>query len=268
MLSTLKRTLRATKVLFAIVLTVWLTAQSAQAEIRLGVDWNGDGLIQTTADSRIPIDAPTEAEPFIFWINHDQDDVETGGETWPITRADATTDILDSTRDLEDFTRLRIEIDNLADLRSGAVLNLSWQHGRGGAINLYRALDASCSRAYLLDKAAGVAQLTVTDPAILRANADSSTTQSISLPLSDLGVPDLDGHGFCFLFDVSSAGSDSLIARLTSAGEELARSEPVPMDLRHVKTLYQRTTMTWPEGIKPPWEYTKTAPPDPDLQWR
>ena len=40
------------------------------------------------------------------------------------------------------------------------------------------------------------------------------------------------------------------------------------MELRHVKTFYQRTTMDWPEEIRPPWEYTDEQPPVPDLQWR
>ena len=64
-----------------------LVSAVATAEIRIGVDWNGDGLIQTQPGTRIPVDAPTEAKPFVFWLNHDQDDLETGGETWPITRA-------------------------------------------------------------------------------------------------------------------------------------------------------------------------------------
>ena len=126
---------------------------TAEAAIRLGVDWNGDGLIQIQPDSRIPVDAPTTERPFIFWINHDQDDLNTGGESWPITRPDASTSAPDSQRDLEDFTRLRIEIDDLTTLPDDAVLHLAWRNGAGGAINLFRTMDATCSRSYLLDTA-------------------------------------------------------------------------------------------------------------------
>jgi hypothetical protein len=238
--------------------------QAAQAAVRIGVDWNGDGLIQTRAGGRIPVDAPTPTEPFTFWVNHDQDDVDTGGETWPIVHSDGSTPGMDSLRDLEDFTRLQIEVDDLEKLPENAVLQLDWAHGEGGAINLFRSSDSGCSRAYLLDKVAGSAQLTqtpLTPPGGLR-------DQGFRIPLADLGQPDLDGRGYCFLFDVATAGQDDLVATVLVDGEAVATSEPARMDLRHVKTLYQRTTMTWPDDIKAPWEYTKEDPPVPDLQWR
>ncbi|MFV2089618.1 MAG: hypothetical protein ACC642_03090, partial [Pseudomonadales bacterium] len=101
----------------------------AQADVRIGVDWNGDGLIQTRDGSRVPLDAPTESRPFVFWINHDQDDIDTGGETWPIARRDSSTPVEDSIRDLEDFTRLRVEIDGLDTLPADARLTLEWIGG-------------------------------------------------------------------------------------------------------------------------------------------
>ena len=134
-------------------------APLTEAEIRIGVDWNGDGLIQTQPGSRVPVDAPTETAPFSFWTNHDQDDIDTGGETWPIARADGSTDIKDSRRDLEDFTRLRLEIDDLEAYPADALLELAWRNGSGGEFNLYRATDPDCSRSYLLDPSAGDAQL-------------------------------------------------------------------------------------------------------------
>jgi hypothetical protein len=237
---------------------------SAEADIRIGVDWNGDGFIQTQPGTRIPVDAPTVDEPFVFWLNHDQDDLETGGETWPIVREDSSTDVKDSTRDLEDFTRLRIEIDDLAGYPEDALLELAWQNDQGGRVNFYRATDKSCSRSYLLDLAVGKSQLA----AEVVASEGHITTRSFRAYLTRLGEPDLDGAGYCFLVDVSTAGKDSLVARILHKGETLITSEPVPMDLRHVKTFYQRTTMTWPEDIRPPWEYTREDPPIPDLQWR
>jgi len=241
-----------------------LPALSAVAAVRIGVDWNGDGLIQTRAGSRIPLDAPTESEPFTFWINHDQDDIDTGGETWPIARSDASTPREDSLRDLEDFTRLQIEVDDLEALPQDAVLELAWQNGAGGAINLFRSADPDCSRSYLLDKTAGGAQLL--QPAL--TTTQDLQAHSFRISLADLGTPDLDGGGYCFIFDVSTAGRDSLVASILVDGEPVTVSEPVAMDLRHVKTFYQRTTMTWPEDVKPPWEYTTEQPPVPELRWR
>jgi hypothetical protein len=239
-------------------------ALAATAGLRLGVDWNGDGLIQTQPGTRVPVDAPTAEKPFVFWITHDQDDVETGGESWPIVRPDGSTDIKDSSRDLEDFTRLRIEIDDLEHYPNDALLELAWQNGRGGKINLFRATDPACTRSYLLDKAVGEAQLAED----VLTSEGHVVERSFRVRLAALGQADLNGAGFCFLFDVSSAGEDALVASLLIDGEPVLTSTPVPMDLRHVKTLYQRTTMTWPEEIRPPWEYTTEQPFVPDLQWR
>ena len=242
---------RFTIVLASLVLP-FIPMSSAEADIRAGVDWNGDGLIQTQSGTRIPVDAPTESEPFAFWLNHDQDDLETGGESWPITRADSSTEQKDSTRDLEDFTRLRIEIDDLEAYPEDALLELAWLNGTGGDVNLYRATDRACTRSYLLDRTAAEAQLAEAVVWSIGAVEDLS----FRIRLGALGEPDLDGAGYCFLFDVSTAGRDSLVVSVLHRGEVLTRSEPVPMDLRHVKTFYQRTTMSWPEDIRPPWEYT------------
>jgi len=237
---------------------------TTQAAIRIGIDWNGDGLIQTTSGTRIPVDAPTPEKPFTFWLNHDQDDLETGGETWPISRPDSSTEIKDSSRDLEDFTRLQIEIDDLAGYPEDALLELAWLNGEGGDVNLYRATDKACTRSYLLDKSVGEAQLAED----VLSSVGSVEDLSFRMRLGALGEPDLDGGGFCFLFDAVSAGRDSLVVSILHKGETLERSAPVPIDLRHIKTFYQRTTMDWPEEIRPPWEYTSEQPPIPDLQWR
>ena len=244
-------------------LMILLTGTASQAEIRLGVDWNGDGYIQIAADQRIPQDAATPDRPFTFWLNHDQDDVETGGETWPIARADSETMQQDSVRDLEDFTRLRVEIDDLEALPENTVLKFAWTGGGNPQINLFRNADAACSRAYLLDLEMGQRQLT--EPFSLAVGSVSA--EPLAIPLPALGEPDMNGAGFCFLFDVSAVGEGQLEASI-EAGQLLVRAEPVPMDLRHVKTMYQRTTMDWPTDILPPWEYTTEQPVVPDLQWR
>jgi hypothetical protein len=126
--------------------TALLAGHAAAADVRIGVDWNGDGLIQTLPGSRVPQDAPSDSQPFVFWVNHDQDDLETGGETWPIARPDANTPAPDSSRDLEDFTRLHVEIDDLGSLPGDAVLTLAWASGSTAELNLFRNEDPDCSR--------------------------------------------------------------------------------------------------------------------------
>jgi len=247
-----------------IIVAIAATAAASWSDVRIGVDWNGDGFIQTQPDGRIPQDAPTAARPFVFWVNHDQDDLETGGESWPIARPDSETTVKDSVRDLEDFSRLQIEIDDIAALPADTVLRLTWVDGAAATINLFRNADPQCSRSYLLDLDMGLAQLSEPYATIIGSVSEAA----LEIPLNSLGDPDLNGTGFCLLFDVSEAGRGNLQAALTSGGQTLASSDETPMELRHVKTMYQRTTMSWPEEIRPPWEYTTESPPVPELQWR
>ena len=243
--------------------TALLAGHAAAADVRIGLDWNGDGLIQTLPGSRVPQDAPSDSQPFVFWVNHDQDDLETGGETWPSARPDANTPAPDSSRDLEDFTRLHVEIDDLGSLPGDAVLTLAWASGSTAELNLFRNEDPDCSRRYLLDAEAGRRQLSAphgTPIGTVGANA-------LKIPLQTLGEPGLDGAGYCFLLEVASPGQGHLVATIADGEGVLARSEPIAAELRHIKSLYQRTTMTWPEEILAPWAYTTEAPPVPDLQW-
>jgi hypothetical protein len=248
----------------AVLIAAALGNDAASADVRIGVDWNGDGFIQTQPGVRVPADAPTLEQPFVFWINHDQDDVETGGETWPINRLDATTPVKDSTRDLEDFTRLQLEIDDLERLPGDATLTLAWLDAMPPAINLFRNADSQCSRSYLLNADMGRKQLNEQYVAVIGVVAE----QALTIPIRALGGADLDGQGFCLLVEGSAVGRGRLQATIRSGDNVLASSAPVPMELRHVKTMYQRTTMTWPEDLRPPWEYTTDAPPVPELRWR
>jgi hypothetical protein len=245
---------------------VWalLASSAGWSDIRIGVDWNGDGFIQTQGGSLVPVDAPTDTQPFVFWVNHDQDDLETGGESWPIARPDSGTAVKDSPRDLEDFTRLRLEIDDLDTMPADTMLRLAWVGGNPATLNLFRNADPQCSRSYLLDSEMGLAQLTEPYATLVGSIGDGP----LEIPLSDLGEADLDGAGFCFLFDVTQAGHGRLQATLTTGGQTLVSSDEVPVELRHIKTMYQRTTMSWPEDLLPPWEYTTESPVVPDLTWR
>lgn len=249
-----------------VFLSLVLLAPPAPAALRVGVDWNGDGLIRTRARDRVPVDAPTRDRPFVFWINHDQDDLETGGETHPIERPDASTPRIDSTRDLEDLTRLRIEIDDLSRVPAGAALEFRWTNldaGQAPAVNLFRAADPACARSHLLDAEAARHQLAEPWGRMLGTVGDAP----LRLPLAALGAADLDGAGFCLLLEGAAPGEGELRTRLVVGDAFLEEAPALSVQLRHVKSLYVRTTVPWPEEIGPPWSYTREQPPVPDLAW-
>lgn len=121
------------------------------------VDVNSDGLLVTDPGLGVPVDRPTAEQPFLFWVNHDQDDKEDSGETWPIERPDAETPQIDSLRDLEDFARLAVRLgDAPAD---DAVLEFRWRGPDAPEINLFAAADPECTRVHLLDRDAALVQL-------------------------------------------------------------------------------------------------------------
>ena len=237
----------------------------AAVELRAGVDVNGDGYIRTRQIDRVPVDVATAERPFIFWVNHDQDDLEDGGETWPIFRRDADTEDQDSLRDLEDFTRLRLEIEGLGDLPDDANIVLDWQDDQNQpALNVFRSAHPNCTRGYLLDVAVAQDQLN----SFYAKRLAIVTDEQVALPIADLGRPDLKGAGFCFLIEPHAKGVGTLRISLSANGVTLAAANPISMDLRHVKELYQRTSMDWPAHFKKPWEYVDEQPPQPDLAWR
>lgn len=90
----------------------------------------------------------------------------------------------------------------------------------------------------------------------------------LALSIEQLGTADLGGVGYCFLFDVAEAGRGELLVTVTAGEVLLAESQPVDMWLRHVKTLYERTSIDWPADVGDPWEYRDEQPPEPDLRWR
>ena len=233
-----------------------LTVASPAGALDAVVDVNGDGLLVAEPGGRAPADRPTVARPFLFWVNHDQDDLEDGGESWPIERADGDTPEIDSLRDLEDFARVRIDLGD-AERNDGRMV-LRWRgEGTVPRINLYRAADARCTRAHVLDPEAAARQLAAPFGTRLGVVGEAP----LELALAELAAD----ASLCLLFDVARGGTATLELRIAE-GDGADASAAVPMELRHVKTFYERRAADWPEEVEAPWNYVETAPPVPELE--
>ena len=125
----------------------------AAADIRAGVDWNGDGLIQTQPGTRIPVDAPTESEPVqrsgsitirTIWKTAAKAGPSPGPMPAPSRRIRPGTWRISPGSESRSTTWRSYPED--------ALLELAWLNGTGGDVNLYRAdRPGLFPQSYLLD---------------------------------------------------------------------------------------------------------------------
>ena len=121
-----------------------------------------------------PVDKTTQALPFRFWINDDED-VTTPSVLWsdddpeaiPATHADKSNRVIDSPRDLEDMSRLWFYTKGFnQDIHDGKTyVGLKWQNVTSGttpAIRLFAAKETDGGLQYL--KNAAVAHQQASDP--------------------------------------------------------------------------------------------------------
>lgn len=238
-----------------VVLSLFALVPLSSLAIEAVVDVNGDGLLIADPKQGAPLDRPTSEQPFLFWLNLDQDDTDKPGETWPIERADGDTPEIDSIRDLEDFARLRIDLTAEERRTASGPVVLRWAGDAPPRINLYRAVAPDCSRAHMLDAATAE-----------RQRAAPYGTRLGVLDDAPVEVPILAGEdSICLLFDAARGGRGELVVSVSTVGGQRSTAR-VLMELRHVKTFFERRAADWPSDIEAPWRYVDQAPPIPDIK--
>jgi hypothetical protein len=248
-------------------------APAVAAALQVGVDHNGDGLLRLAGhgDPRAPVDETSPEKPFVFWLNTDQDD-RNYYETWPLDRADYETQGIDSLRDLEDFTRLVVQVADAQSWQRADTLRFTVETVGDGtdegapdafAVNLYQAASRDCRNAHLTEAEAG--HLQRSDD----WNMPVGTVQvgePTDVRIARLAPPGNNGHWMCFLLEGRHEGLGGLRVQLLRQGRVLHQSAPAWISIRHVKRLYQRVTIPWPEDRKDIFEYDE-APPPLNLSW-
>jgi len=239
--------------------------------LELGVDVNGDGEIifpATSESGRLPVDRTSADKPFLFWTNYDQDDLDFF-ESWPIVRKDVATETIDSPRDLEDFTRLHLKLsESWVDLKARAGVEVTFEihsESERPEIQMVRSADPAGTRRYLLDPDWAARQRA--DPFGSRAVLLESD-QPWTIALESFRDWDLPGESklMPLLFEGISEGEGYLVVTIKQAGKVLAESEPLYLEIRHIKSFFRRVGVEWPEGYKNPPQYNQ-EPPVPDLHW-
>ena len=259
----LTRTCRHTRRLVCLLAIIWLNAP-AHAAIRAAVDGNGDGsIIFDTGHGDLSTTDQTQADqPFAFWLNTDQDDIELY-ETWPIDRPDHRDASIGSLRDMEDLARLHILNNNWQKtIETGNnQLRFRWETPTGSpGIRLWLSHANVCGRGYLLDAAQATAQLNGEDYLVGIVNE-----QNLRLPLHRLAGSSFARDRLCLLFEGVSAGAGKLVIELLDNDSDIIARDAVHLDLRNIKTFYERVGLNWPGELKNPWDY-REQPPAPDLE--
>ncbi len=251
--------------LLLLAISALLPSQSLAVTIQAAADINGDGLIQISQSRYTPVDISSEDTPFLFWLNSDQDDLELY-ENWPHTSPDLSNETIGSLRDLEDFARLHILFNDLptGEDHTNLWLGFHWQAGTKShpGIRLWQAAEPDGGRRYLLNEQQGEAQLAFSKQhsalGIVKAQ------QTLTLRLSQFKLR----HNktmLPLLFEATNAGRGQLIISLYE-NETFLSSSIVHMELRPVKTFYDRKAVSWPENVTFPYQY-KGQPPTPELEW-
>ena len=244
------------------------------------VDLNRDGIITPyTGD-----DTTTEEKPYVFWSNNDCDDghsVDTevnGNADWeeddleyvsdrPASgdderdQPDCWTPRISCRRDLEDFSRLWLDLKGAAGL-----INLSdpdvklryWVSGGTGAsptVNFFQAVEPDGGTKYLTDNDTGFNQ-TQNDYGLWLIGTAGY------LPDRGWRTPDVYGRSHLIFECGETAGPATIHFQLTRNAATLVEFPPVHLSVRHVTDMYE----TWTVGdVTQPWvSYEAT---DDNVTW-
>src|SRR5947207_1768801 len=156
----------------------------------MAVDGNRDGEMSLNDPAVRDADKTTSDRPYRFWLNDDDDtEISDGTNGNPIGPAeteqippfhpDYSLHQIVSKRNLEDFTRLWMDIGGAQDALSwGIQIGLKWKNVAGApAINIYPSADGDGKNDYLSDETAAQAQ--ISSPIFNDAVRDKNNTQTV-----------------------------------------------------------------------------------------
>ena len=203
----------------------------------IAVDANRDGTIAFSGEAR---DTTSQDTPFRFWCNEDNDGLPNSeGEVIGPSFPDHEDGVIQTARDLEDFTRLWLKFEAFQkEISEGTyTLGLKWKEATGSpAIKLYKSTDTNGSDSYLKDEAAALSQISGADTETIGTVAGET---SLILP-KDLWSSSSGQEKSCFLFEASQEGKGQLVLTIEkSDGTEIGEGPGVWLDLKNVKKMYQ-----------------------------
>jgi hypothetical protein len=207
-------------------------------------------------------DQTSTDKPYRFWLNDDDDTEMSPGEggrpsgpaeveTVPALRKDCDGYKIASKRNLEDFSRLWIDLGYLQyEVLGGSIqVGLKWKTTESGepAINIYPSEDGKGWTDYLTDDAAAARQIA---GVFNNAVTDQNNKQTVNGNGTFIFKADYwtgvttENSKKCLLFEGKSEGKGELaIVFLDRDGKEITTGSSVWIDLKSIKKMYERWTV-------------------------
>ena len=230
--------------------------------VEMAVDKNRDGLIKFITEDAS--DTTSSSSAYRFWLNDDQD-VSTKSvvwsdpdpETYVITKPDNSDTVIQSTRDLEDFARLQLWIqDRQEQFKSGEYqVGLKWRNSIGSPkIRVFAAYEEDGGWNYIKDPQIAIKQTlapynvawadihgyTVVTPNT-NPDADYVFTKAVFAAVGE------DKPKVFFLFEGVEEGSGELVPILLDKyGQKITEGQSIWISLRNIEHLYERAHATPP----------------------
>lgn len=240
----------------------------------LAVDANRDGTLRFAGNlhdtnlTTFPFDRTSQAEPFRFWVNNDNDGQGDGEEVVPVTVGDCEDLTMLSARDLEDFARMRLYLGALQSLVSEGKLlvGLKWKNVSGTntpSINVFKHVEGDGGTGYLTDTNVAAQQRLDDSGMDLRETIKNKDNQPQSVSsggtfifdpgfFSDLNETNSTKN---LLFEGCTEGKGELVITLHNTnGTEIGEGPGVWINLLDVKKLYMKGQGTPPDGFDGPYK--------------
>lgn len=185
----------------------------------------------------IDFDDPDDAK-YLFWVNDDVDVISGGEEDdSQVGTANSNDKSITCKRDLEDFTRLHIKVDETTADLSGITYFLKFENvsSESPSINLFEAIGESL--AYLFDSDVAAQQIKKTKLITVGENA-------VQLPNKYIKTG---GQVSPFILEGKTAGKGDLTIIVKKDGKEICK-KAVNLDLRPITGFYERYIVTISSG--------------------
>lgn len=233
-------------------------------EASIAVDANRDGEIKLANEDAS--DATSDTQPYRFWLNDDDDgDPTDENEVYPVTAKDCDDFAIHGRRDLEDIARLHVLIGGLSDVivadNPSIYVGLKWKNTTGSpSINIFPAVETDGGTRYLTDTATATQQAPAST---LRTTVLTKDNQYKRVDTNGTWVFNKDfwtglssgSPKKYLLFEGCTEGKGELVlVLLRPDGTEIGEGPGVWIDLKNIKSMYQRVKVTPrdPSGIPPP----------------
>ena len=196
-------------------------------DININCDNNQDGIITGGIE-----DSTSSAKPRRFWTNYDQDDkeMEEGEEAKNLDISDSQ---ITTTRDLEDFDRLHLGIDQSLIKELGLNLTIAFEDTDTTlpGIRIWKNADASGGKDYLSDQATANQQIAMWPLGSVYGNRELKITPEFFA----------ESGGVNLIYESFSPGKAKLVVKVfNNAGDFIGTTGSLHMHLMHIREMYQR----------------------------